>query len=134
MKLKAAALSAAWIAAALASPAWAHHSFAMFDRDKTQSVVGTVKEFELTNPHSWLSLMVADGQGKVHEWSLEGGAPNQLARGGWSAATVKPGDKVTVSIHPLKDGSNGGQLLSVVLANGQTLQAGQGPGGPGGPL
>lgn len=104
-----------------AVPALAHHSFAMFDADKTVELVGTVKEFQWTNPHSWLQVMVSDNTGKMTEWSLEMGAPGGLARSGWRPKTVVPGDKVTVSIHPLKDGSAGGQLLSVVLPNGTKM-------------
>ncbi len=104
-----------------AVPALAHHSFAMFDADKTVELVGTVKEFQWTNPHSWLQVMVSDNAGKMTEWSLEMGAPGGLARSGWRPKTVVPGDKVTVSIHPLKDGSAGGQLLSVVLPNGTKM-------------
>lgn len=104
-----------------AVPALAHHSFAMFDADKTIEVAGTVKEFQWTNPHSWLQVMVADNTGKMVEWSFEMGAPGGLARAGWRPKTVVPGDKVTVTMHPLKDGSPGGQLLSVVLPDGKKM-------------
>jgi hypothetical protein len=116
------ALSLAGIAICLfAAPALAHHSFAMFDADKTLEMSGTVKDFQWTNPHSWLQVMVADEQGQTKEWSLEMGSPGGLAREGWRPKTVKAGDKVTVRIHPLKDGSAGGQLLSVVLPDGRKL-------------
>jgi hypothetical protein len=120
MNVKSVAL--AGIAAALfAAPALAHHSFAMFDADKTIEMVGTVKEFQWTNPHSWLQVNVTDATGKTVEWSLEMGSPGGLARGGWRPKTVVPGDKVTVTAHPLKDGSPGGQLLTVVLPNGTKM-------------
>ena len=74
-------------------PAAAHHSFAMFDRDKTESIAGTVKEVSLINPHSWVSLMVPDAQGHSAEWALETGAPRQLERNGW-ADRVLPSARV----------------------------------------
>ena len=115
-------LSLAAVAVAMiAGPALAHHSFAMFDADKTVELSGTVKELQWTNPHSWLQVMVADQAGQAKEWSFEMGSPGGLARQGWRPKTVVEGDKVTVRVHPLKDGTNGGQLLSVVLPNGQKL-------------
>lgn len=109
------------LALSYATAAAAHHSFAMFDRDKTDTVSGTVKEFELINPHSWLRIMVADADGAQNEWSLELGGAGQLGRGGWTADAFHPGDKVVVRLHPLKDGSYGGQLVSVTLPNGKVL-------------
>jgi hypothetical protein len=106
---------------ALAAPALAHHSFAMFDADKTVTMTGVVKEFEWTNPHVWLRVMVEDQAGMPRQWALEMGAPGQQARVGWHPDSVKPGDKVTVTIHPLKDGSRGGQFMRAVLPSGQQL-------------
>lgn len=105
----------------VATTAVAHHSFAMFDRSQTERIAGTVKEFELINPHGWLRIMVADAGGAQNEWSLELGGAGQLERFGWSQSTVHPGDKVVVQIHPLRDGSYGGQLISVTLPSGQVL-------------
>lgn len=120
MRLRTVGIAAVGIAL-LAGPALAHHSFAMFDAEKTVELKGTVKEFQWTNPHSWLQVMVTDAQGQSVEWSLEMGSPGGLARGGWRPRTVVPGDAVTVTAHPLKDGSPGGQLLSVVLPNGTVM-------------
>ena len=111
-------------------PAFAHHSFAMFDESRTTALSGVVEEFQMINPHSWLELMAVDSQGKQHEWSLEASAPVQLMRGGWQQTSLRPGDKITVSIHPLKDGTNGGELLTVTLADGRVLSAHKAPGGP----
>ena len=98
-------IAGASVAAALfVAPAFAHHSFSMFDADKTVTLTGTVKEFEWTNPHAWLRIMV-----------------NDQARVGWKPDSVKPGDKVTVTIHPLKDGSRGGQFITAMLPNGTML-------------
>ena len=117
------ALSLALVAvSALAAPALAHHSFSMFDADKTVTMTGTVKEFEWTNPHSWLRIMVEDqATGKAMQWALEMGSPIQQQRVGWKPDSVKPGDKVTVTIHPLKDGSRGGQFITAMLPNGSML-------------
>ena len=115
------ALSLAGVAILLAAPALAHHSFAMFDADKTVELSGTVKEFQWTNPHSWLQVMVNDKDGKPVEWSLEMGGPGGLARQGWKPKTVVAGDKVTVWAHPMKDGSAAGQFLSILLPDGRKL-------------
>jgi hypothetical protein len=104
-----------------ATAAAAHHSFAMFDRDKTETVSGTVKAFEMINPHSWLRVLVPDANGTPNEWSIELGSAGQLGQSGWSQEAVRPGDKVVVRLHPLRDGSYGGQLISVTLPSGQVL-------------
>lgn len=114
----------------LAMSAQAHHSFAMFDREKTVDIQGTVKEVELINPRGWLQLAVTDPQGQVSVWSMEMGGAGQLARQGWKPEAIKPGDKVKVSIHPLRDGSHGGQLVAVVLPDGREL-SNRGPFGGG---
>lgn len=108
-------------ALAMSSPSLAHHSFAMFDADKTVELEGTVKEFQWTNPHSWLQVVVIDEAGQQVEWSLEMGSPGSLARKGWRPRTLNPGDKISFSMHPLKDGSSGGQFLSAALPDGTVL-------------
>jgi len=107
--------------AAILAPAAAHHSFAMFDSDKTVTMKGTVKELEWTNPHSWLRIMVADQRGKQVQWGLEMGPPARQIQRGWKPDSLKPGDPVTVNIHPLRDGSRGGQLVTATLPNGKTV-------------
>src|SRR5687768_11653915 len=84
-----------------AVPALAHHSFAMFDADKTVEYTGSVVELQWTNPHSWLEVMVTQPDGKQVQWSFEMGSPGGLARAGWRPKIVVPGDKVTVTAHPL---------------------------------
>jgi hypothetical protein len=111
----------AGLALAVATPAFAHHSFAMFDRDKTMRVEGVVKEYEWTNPHVWLHVMVADSKGAAREWGFEMQSIAQDMRAGWRADTVKPGDRIVVEYHPLKDGSRGGQLTAGILADGKRL-------------
>ena len=114
-------LLAGLVAVVFAAPALAHHSFAMFDREKAATVTGIVKEYEWTNPHVWVHVMVADTGGKAVEWSFEMQSVAQDTRAGWRSDSVKPGDKISVEFHPLKDGTRGGQLMSAVLANGKRL-------------
>ena len=102
-------------------PALAHHSFAMFDNQKQVALSGTVREFQFTNPHCFIQLLVPEEGGKTVEWSIEMGAPAHLVRAGWTKTTVKPGDKITVQIHPLKDGGVGGSFVSATGANGKPL-------------
>ena len=121
MNLKLLSMSAI-LASAIAMPALAHHSFAMFDADKTITVTGTVKEFEWTNPHAWVRVMVMDqATGKPVQWGFELGPPAQQIRRGWKADSLKPGDKFTLKMHPLRDGSRGGQLVEATLPDGRTL-------------
>lgn len=93
----------------------AHHSFAMFDNEKEQTIEGVVKDFQWTNPHIWVQIDVAGPDGKLTEYSIEGGSPNSLRRQGWSKETFKPGDKVVLTMHPLKDGSPGGSFMSATV-------------------
>jgi Family of unknown function (DUF6152) len=108
------------------SAALAHHSFAMFDLEKNVTVEGTVKEFQFTNPHVWIQLLVPDGKGTEVEWSIEAGAPGMMIRQGWKGATLKPGDKVTLTMHPLRDGKPSGSLVKVVFPDGRVLGSGGG--------
>lgn len=112
---------AAFAATAFAGSALAHHSFAMFDAQKTVALTGTVTELQWTNPHSWLRVAVQDQAGTSRQWAFEMGGPAQSSRAGWKPDSVRPGDKVTVTMHPLRDGSRGGQFLSAVLPNGQEI-------------
>lgn len=99
----------------------AHHSFAMFDRNQLVSRKGTVKEFQWTNPHSWLQLMVTNDQGVPEEWSLEGLSPNVLGRMGWKRDSLKPGDTVTAYFNPTRDGSHGGNLVKIMRPDGTVI-------------
>ena len=115
------ALGLAGIAFAMsAMPALAHHSFAMFDAEKKLTLEGTVKEFQWTNPHSWILMTVSNAQGQAEQWAIEMGGPSGLARQGWVPKTLTPGMKVTAVIHPLKDGTHGGQYMAVTLPDGTT--------------
>jgi hypothetical protein len=106
--------------AGLAVSAAAHHSFSMFDASRTVTLNGVVKEFQWTNPHSWIELE-AKRNGQVQNWSIETSSPLGLKRNGWSKQSLKAGDEVSVVIHPLKDGRNGGSLVSVTTADKKTL-------------
>ena len=108
--------------AGVAAPALAHHSFAMFDFQASKSVTGTVEQFDWTNPHTFSWLQVPEGaNGANVRYGFEGMSPNYLGRRGWSKSTLKPGDKVTVTYHPLKDGSKGGTYQKVMLSDGKEL-------------
>ena len=104
-----------------AMPAAAHHSGAMFDRDKQVSLTGTILRFEWTNPHSWIEIEVPNENGGSDKWSVECNSPNNLARQGWKSTSLKPGDKVTIVIHPLRTGEKGGSFLLVTLPSGEVL-------------
>ena len=119
MKVKTMVLAGALLS--FAAPALAHHSFSMFDRDKVVNITGTVKEYEWANPHVWIHVVAADSAGAPREWGFEMQSIAQDSRAGWRADTVKPGDKITIEFHPLKDGTRGGQLTAGVLANGTRL-------------
>lgn len=106
-------------ATALTSLAVAHHSAAMFDRTKTLTFKGTVKEFQYTNPHSWLQVMVTDASGNTVEWGFESEGPSTLLRMGIQAGTFKPGDKVTIVANPMRDGRPAGALISATKADGK---------------
>jgi len=123
MRRKTAGLTGAVIAL-LAAPALAHHSHAMFDYERAVELAGTVKEFKWTNPHSWMHLIAVNAHGQSVEYAIEMGAPAGLVHQGWRPNTIAPGDKVTVSIHPLRDGTNGGELRYIVLPDGRSLGEG----------
>jgi len=106
----------------LCGPALAHHAFAMFDTNREVLLDGTVKEFQWTNPHTWVQLLVKDPSGKEVEWAIEGSSPNNLARFGWNRNSLKSGDRAQVVVHPLKDGTIGGSLVKITV-NGQVVGA-----------
>jgi hypothetical protein len=103
------------------SPAYVHHSGAMFDITKMAKISGTVSEFNWTNPHANFKVVVVGADGTSQEWAVEMNSPNNLVREGWKRTTIKPGDKVTVTVRPLRDGTPGGQYVSIVLADGQAI-------------
>jgi uncharacterized protein DUF6152 len=118
------ALSLLLVIAVWGGAASAHHSFAMFDQASTKTLVGTVKEVQWTNPHIWVQVLVPDPKtGAAAEWSIEGGSPNGLTRQGWRRTSIKQGDAIEITIHPLKDGTNGGSMMRAMI-NGQAVGGG----------
>lgn len=101
-------------------PVLAHHSYAMFDMTKTVALQGSVVKFKWQNPHSWIEIDVPVS-GKTERWAIEATAPANLVQEGWKRTSLKPGDKVTIKIHPLRDGSKGGSLAGAQLADGSKL-------------
>lgn len=98
----------------------AHHSGAMFDRERVLELKGTVKELQWSNPHVWLQVVAAEN-GTTKEWSIEANSPNALSRQGWRSTTFKPGDEVTVRLNPMKDGSAGGAFIGAKFSDGKTI-------------
>jgi hypothetical protein len=108
------------------APAYAHHSYAMFDSTKTATVTGTVKQFQFTNPHSWIQVMApGPNGGALVEWSVQMGAPFELVRAGMGPQTLKPGDKITLQVHPAKDGGAAGSFLSATDGDGHPIGKGK---------
>lgn len=99
----------------------AHHSYSAFNMDGEKVITGTVKKFDWTNPHSWIWIDVPNEQGGVDTWGIEGMSPNYLSRRGWNRSTLKPGDKISITIHPLKTGEHGGSFVSAKRPNGEVL-------------
>jgi len=109
-----------------AGTAAAHHSFSVFNMQTEISITGVVKEVQWTNPHIWVWVDVTGDDGEVVTWGLEGMSPNFLARRGWTRTTLKAGDKVTVSLRPLRSGEPGGMFMSTTTPDGVVLTMGGG--------
>ena len=118
VRLLGCALAGALLAAA---PALAHHSFAMFDRDRQVSVAGTVADFQWTNPHAWIEMDAPNAKGGVDKWGFELNSPNNLSRQGFTSKIIKPGDKITVMFNPLHSGEKGGLFLNATLPDGKVI-------------
>jgi hypothetical protein len=108
---------------AVAVPAAAHHSFAMFDQKKVMTLEGTVREFQWSNPHAFIELDVA-GRGRNQRWAIELNSPNNLTRQGWRRTSLKAGERVTVRIAPLRNGNPGGLFLDLRKPDGTVLDSG----------
>ncbi|WP_226016491.1 DUF6152 family protein [Novosphingobium sp. FKTRR1] len=115
-KLAVAAVATLW-----GPTAQAHHSFGKFDMARLVTVQGTVREWTWANPHTWLIVVVRRANGTTEQWSLVGSSPNMMSRWGWNAADIKPGDKLTIDIHPGRDGQTIGAMQTIFLANGKVL-------------
>ena len=113
---------AALCALSIAGPAWSHHSVAMFDHAKEIKLQGVVKQLHWASPHAWIDLVVTPPGGPPEQWAIEGSSPLVLERYGWSHDTFKPGDVVTLTANPLKDGRLGGSFLSATFAEGHGVE------------
>ena len=100
--------------------ALAHHSAAIFDDQKSMTLSGTVKSFQWTNPHCWIQVLVP-GEPDAVEWSVEMGSPSQLYNIGWKPKTIRPGDKISLQIHPSRAAKNAGLFVSATNAEGKPL-------------
>lgn len=106
---------------AVFSSAFAHHSGAMFDISRKVDISGTIIDFNWSNPHANFKVNVEKPGGGSEVWAVEMNSPNNLVREGWKRTTLKAGDKVTVTVRPLRDGTPGGQYVSIILADGKVL-------------
>ena len=121
MQLVVRGLAMVSLIAAGTSLAVAHHSAAAFDSTQRKDITGTVKKFDYSNPHTWVWLDVTNEQGAVETWGVEGMSPNFLNRRGWTRNTLKPGDKLTITIRPMKNGEKGGMWISAKRPDGEVL-------------
>ena len=111
----------AFLLALIAAAAFAHHSNAGFSPDAVREISGTVKEFQFRHPHSWIQVLVTDAAGKVTEWSVEWGSPNQLGREGIRPTTFTPGMALSIKLHPILNGSPVGGFIGAKLSNGKII-------------
>ena len=128
MKRVAVGIAAILLVTLASTRADAHHSAAGVDQTKSVTITGVLKEFKWANPHSWMDIEVTGDTGQTRLWSVEMTAPAYLARAGWTSKTVKPGDKVTVTVRPMKNGDPGGLFVNITLPDGRVL--GQAPAAP----
>jgi hypothetical protein len=112
---------AATLLASAATVASAHHSAAAFDATTDKVLSGTVKKFDYSNPHTWVWIDVPNDKGGVDTWGVEGMSPNYLNRRGWTRQTLKPGDKLTITIRPMKNGEHGGMWVKAQRPDGEVL-------------
>lgn len=116
-------VAAATVLVLFSVPLWAHHGNAAFDSAKRVTVKGTVVSWLWANPHCVLTFDAKDDAGNAVRWSVEAGVLAGNTRGGWSRQTFKPGDEVTVTLSPAKNGQPVGRLEKVVLPSGQVLNS-----------
>jgi hypothetical protein len=117
--LKLTCVLATAMALSVLSPAWSHHSHAMFDHDKEVTVTGTVSEWVFRNPHVFLYVDVKTDGGETVKWSVEMSNITNMLKVGFATTTFKSGDTVTVTMHPLADGRPGGNYIVATSADGK---------------
>jgi hypothetical protein len=110
------------------APLFAHHSFGLYDMGRTVEIDGTVAQMEWSNPHCWLFVRVGASPGAEAGYGFEMTSVGEMTRRGWKKNAVKPGDKVKVRYHPLRDGRTGGLMMAVITADGRAI--GRVPGAP----
>jgi hypothetical protein len=115
-----AALTAALIWSVCTAPVFAHHSFGIFDMTKSLEIEGTVIKMEWSNPHCWLFIMTATAQGGV-PFGFEMTSVGEMSRRGWTKTGLKPGDKIKVTYHPVRDGRSAGYMVAVMNADGRYI-------------
>jgi hypothetical protein len=103
----------------VAAPVFAHHSAVMFDDQKEITVKGTVKEFQYTNPHSWLLVDVKNPDGTVTTWGFEAEGPSTLTRAGIRKSDFAPGTEITITGHPMKDGRPAAAWMKATRGDGK---------------
>jgi len=103
----------------LTAPVFAHHSAVMFDDAKEITVTGTVKEFQYTNPHSWLLIDVKNDDGSVTTWGFEAEGPSTLTRAGIRKSDFAPGTAVTITGHPMRDGRPAAAWVKATRGDGK---------------
>lgn len=111
------ALIAAGVSAVAAVPVAAHHSAAIFDFRKPVTTTGTVKIVKIVNPHSHLIMSITDAKG-TRDWDFEGHSASNFYRAGFLRDSVKPGDKISITYAPLRDGKDGGYVVAFTTAGG----------------
>jgi hypothetical protein len=99
----------------------AHHSSAMFDRSQTLVLEGTVVEYQFTNPHTWIEVLVENDDGSTTQWSVEASGRRPMVAMGLPPARLQAGDEVTVRAHPLRDGRNGALFIDIKLPDGEVV-------------
>lgn len=114
------AIAAALLAPLPVLPSLAHHSYSMFDMNKTITLDATVVRFKWQNPHAFIEIDAASRNGP-ERWAIEMTSPNNLTQEGWKRTSLKPGDKIKLWIHPLRSGAKGGAYAGVRLPDGSTL-------------
>jgi uncharacterized protein DUF6152 len=126
IKIRFTALLSIGTAIVLTIPLLAHHSGAMFEKEKTVTVEGVVKRFEYTNPHSWLLVDVKNKDGSVTTWGFEAEGPSTLQRAGIRPSDFTAGTKLKITGHPMKDGSTAAAWVEAIRADGKRFDPREG--------
>ena|ERR1700733_7998879 len=105
----------------ISAPLSAHHGSSAYDMTKLTTVQGIVTDFELINPHSFISIKVRSDKGKVETWTAENDSAGALVRQGWTKDMLKPGDEITLIGYRTKNGANLMRLESVIMPNGEKI-------------